>query len=113
MLGRQAQHRAAFALAVDGLVGPAAQAVLVAGGHQRKAGGRAHGRVGVALCELETRSGELVEHRRDLAELRVAAAVAAEVGKAEVIGHDEDDVGPFFADVCHVLMVWICTGSDF
>ena len=30
MLGRQAQHLAAFALAVDGLVGPAAQAVLQA-----------------------------------------------------------------------------------
>jgi hypothetical protein len=34
-----------------------------------------------------------VEHGRDRAEHGIAAAVAAEVGEAEVVGDDEDDVG--------------------
>ncbi len=102
VLGRQAQRGAALAFAVDRLFGRAAQAVLVARRHERKAGGRAHGRVGIALCELEASCGQLVEHGRDLAKLRVTPAVAAQVGKTQVVGHDEDDVGALCSSRCGV-----------
>ena len=89
VLGRQAQRRAASALAVDRLLGGAAQPVLIAAGHQGEARRRAHRRVRVALREADALARHRVEHRRD----RNAAAVAAEVGEAEVVGDDEDEVG--------------------
>ena len=88
MLGRQTERRAAAAPAVDRLLGGAAQPVLVARRHQREPGRRADRRVRIALRHPQAAGGEAVEHRRD----RLAAAVAAEVGEAEVVGDDEDDV---------------------
>ena len=57
-----------------------------------EARGRAHGRVRVALGELQAVGGQAVEHGRHGAESGIAAAVAAQVGIAEVVGDDEDDV---------------------
>ena len=92
-VGRQPQRCAAFAAAVDGLFHAAAQAVLVAHGHQREAGWRAHGRVGITLGEPHATGGQCVYMGRDRAEWRVAPTVAAQVGVAQVVRHDIDDVG--------------------
>mmetsp|Transcript_67487 Transcript_67487/g.186944 ORF Transcript_67487/g.186944 Transcript_67487/m.186944 type:complete len:527 (-) Transcript_67487:101-1681(-) len=71
------------------LLQPAAQPVLVAAGDQAKARGRAHGRVGIALREADALGGQLVEVGRGV----VALAVDAEVGPAQVVGQDKEDVG--------------------
>ena len=81
-----------LAAAVDRL-STAAQAVPVAGGHQRESRGRTHWRVVVALGEAQAVGGKLVDNRRYAAEGSVAATVAAEIGEAEIVGDDEDDVG--------------------
>ena len=49
------------------------------------------------LYEGEAQAGrrKRIQLRRDGAERGIAAAVAAEVGEAEVVGDDEDDVGSF------------------
>ncbi len=90
--GRQAQAVVAAGGGADGFLGRAAQAVLVARRHEREARGRAHGRVGVALGELQSAGGQAVQHGRNGAEGGIAAAVAPQVGIAQVIGHDEEDV---------------------
>ena len=93
MVRRQAQHRVAAVTARDRLVVAAAQPVLEAPGHQREARGRAHRRVGVPVGEAQAVGGQAVELRG----ARRPATVAAEVSKAEVVGEDEDEVGPHAA----------------
>ena len=69
----------------------------IAAGHQGRAGRGAHGHA-VEVFEPHTLVRELVDVRG----LDVAAAIA-EVGIAEVVGHDEDDVGfacPASSGVC-------------
>ena len=57
--------------------------------HQARPGRGAVGTAGVGGRELHARSGQAVQVRRlDL------APVAAQVGVAHVVRHDEDDVGP-------------------
>ena len=80
--------------AADGLLGRTAQAVLPAPGGQGEARRRADGRVGIALHEADAARGQAIEHRRHRAEVGWSSAVAAEVGIAEIVGDDEDDVGP-------------------
>ena len=58
--------------------------------HQRAARGRAHGAAGVELREARAFPRHAVQPGR--AELRLA--VRAHVSVAEVVGQDEDDVGP-------------------
>jgi hypothetical protein len=87
---RQAQHRVAAVTARDRLVVAAAQPVLEAPGHQREARGRAHRRVGVPVGEAQAVGGQAVE----LGGARRPAAVTAEVSVAEVVGEDEDEIGP-------------------
>ena len=57
--------------------------------HENTAGGSANRRSGVAVGEEETLFG----HTVDVGCHDVLRAVAAEIGIALVIGHDEDDVG--------------------
>ncbi len=90
MPGRQAQRVGG---AGDRLLQAAAQAVLVAPGDQREAGRRADRRVGVGLGEADALPGQLVQLRRG----EVGLAVDAQVGMAQVVGQDEDDVRLFAA----------------
>ena len=94
VIGRQAQHLVAMH-AGDGLLGRTAQAVLPAARGQRKARGRAHRRVGVAAREAQALGGHGVQARRDVGGVvvRIARTGAAQVGIAEVIGQDEDQIG--------------------
>jgi hypothetical protein len=39
--------------------------------------------------------GQAVEHGGDFAKLRIAATVAAQIGKSQVIGDDEDEAEAF------------------
>ena len=64
-------------------------ALLVAACHQGSAGGRADGTVGMVVGAFHAGAGELV----DVGGLDGLAAVAGDVPVAEVVGHDEDDVG--------------------
>jgi hypothetical protein len=79
----------------DGFLGRTAQAVLPAARGQRKARGRAHRRVGVAAREAQALGGHGVQARRDVGGVvvRIARTGAAQVGIAEVIGQDEDQIG--------------------
>ena len=67
-----------------------ARAVLAA--HQRGPGGLAVRAAGVAVGEPHPLGGQAVDVRR----LVVLAAEAADVGVAEVVGQDEDDIRPRF-----------------
>ena len=80
--GRQAQGGAGARFAVDGLLSGAAQAVLVARGHEAKSCGRANRGIGVPVSELQTIGRKRVNNGRDFAKLSVPPAVAAQVGKA-------------------------------
>ncbi len=71
------------------LLQPDLQPVLVTAGHQADPGGRADRGVGIGLHEAQTLGCEAVDVRR----LVVRPAVAADVGVAEVVGQQEDDVG--------------------
>ena len=64
MRRRQAQIVPPARLARDRLLGRAPEAILVAAGHQRKARGRAHRRVGIAVGEAQPGSRHRVEARR-------------------------------------------------
>src|SRR6185312_1413719 len=108
---RQAQRGTAAALAVDRLLCRAAQTVLVARRHQREACRRAHRRVGVALRELEALCGEAVEHGRDGAKHGITPAIAAEISVAEIISHDEDDIGLFHQALLSVFSRLSCWWS--
>ena len=65
------------------------QALLPAAGDERGASGGADAGVGVGLGEPDALGGEAIDVRGGV----VAAAVAGEVGVAEVVGHDEQEVG--------------------
>ncbi|MNC39655.1 hypothetical protein D3C75_883250 [compost metagenome] len=61
--------------------------VVVRAGHQHRAGDRT-GRRGVQVGELQTIPGQLIQGGRiDF------AAIAAQVGIPQVIGHDQQDIG--------------------
>ena len=105
---RQAQHRIAAVAARDRLVVAAAQPVLEAPGHQREARGRADRRVGVPVGEAQAVGGQTVE----LGGARRPAAVTAEVRIAEVVGEDEDEVGPHrAADPAEPRVQFACTND--
>ena len=65
------------------------KAVLIAAGDEGDAGGAADGGVCVGLGEAHAFGGEAV----DVEGLVFAAAIAGDVGVAEIVGHDVDDVG--------------------
>jgi hypothetical protein len=73
------------------------QTVLVPGRHQAKSSGRANWRVGIAIRELQAICGQLVEHRRHFAKRCITTTVTSQIGKPQVVGHDEDDVRAFHA----------------
>jgi len=89
MLGRKADRRAAVEARGHRFLGRAPQLVLVAPGDHREPGRRADRRVGVSAIEAQALFRHPVEARRN----RCAPAVTAEVGIAEVVGNDEDEVG--------------------
>ena len=74
---------------LDRLVGAPAQAVLPAAGSEREARRRAHRGVRVAVGEAHAGRGDRIEAGRAAR----AAAVAAEVGVAEIVSEDEDEAG--------------------
>src|SRR5438876_582273 len=88
MAGWQADHLVAAHGAADRLLGGAADAVLVAPGGESKARRRADRRIGIAAREAQA----LDRHAIDVGRGRRAAAVATEVGVAEIVGKDEDEV---------------------
>ena len=102
VLGWQPQRGAALALAVDGLFRRAAQTVLIACGHERKARGRAHGAVGVALRKHHAVFGERIDHGRHLTKGGLACAIATQVCVAQIVGHNKNDVGS-----CHDFLIFI------
>jgi hypothetical protein len=86
MIGRQADVLRRYG--VDRLLQADREAILVAAGDQRGARGRADRGIGVALGEAHSLKREPVDVRGEI----VALAVAAHVGVAEIVRHDEDDV---------------------
>src|SRR5258707_2670262 len=86
MAGRQADILGSRR--IDRLFEPDWKAILIAPGDQRRARRRANGRVRVALREHQSLDRQAVDVRRRI----ITLAVAAHVGIAEVIRHDEDDV---------------------
>src|SRR6185369_14604883 len=64
------------------------EALLVASGHNARARGTAERVRDVAGGEAHATAGEGIEVRRR----NVAAALKAEVGEAQIVGEDEDDV---------------------
>ena len=66
-----------------------AYALLITASDQGCAGGAAEGAIGVALRKAHALGGETIDGGR----ADVFSAVTGEVGEAEVIGEDEDDVG--------------------
>jgi hypothetical protein len=85
---RQAELGVAARAAGERLVGGAAQAMLPAPGGEREARRRAHRGIGVAVGEAHALPRHAVEHRRAVR----PSAIAAEVGVAEVVGQDKDEV---------------------
>jgi len=75
--------------AIDVADGVDARARAVLSGHESGAGRLAIGATGVGGCAAEAFAGHLI----DVGRFVIAAAVTGEVGIAEVIGEDEDDVG--------------------
>ncbi len=84
MLGREADLRAAN----QRLLEPQPQSILVAAGDQRETRGGADGGIGVALKEAHPSRGDAVNIGRG----KIAASVTGDVGIAEVVGKDKDDV---------------------
>src|SRR5260370_14852056 len=84
MLGREADLR----VANQWLLEPQPQPILVAASDQRKTRRGADGRIGVTLKEAHPSRGDAVNIGRG----KVAASVTGEVGIAEVVGKNKDDV---------------------
>src|SRR5580704_11061473 len=80
MLGREADLR----VAKQRLLEPQTQPILVAAGDQRETRGGADGGIGIALKEAHP--------SRDIGRGKVAASVTGDVGIAEVVGENKDDV---------------------
>ncbi len=84
-----------------GEVGPAREPVgqvearRMPAGHERGPGRRADGTGRIRLREPASSGGELVEVRGPVE----PAPVAAEIGPAQVVGHDQDHVGTLLAGV--------------
>ncbi len=95
--GRVRGFEAQFAIA-ERFFQPHAHAVLIAPGDQADACGRTDSRVGIAMQELHALRREAIEHRR----LVFTPTVAGEVSKAEVVGHDKEEIG---------LARWIAGGA--
>ena len=84
MLGREADLR----VANQRLLEAQTQPILVAAGDQRETRGGADGGIGVALKEAHPSRGDAVNIGRG----KVAASVTGDVGIAEVVGKNKDDV---------------------
>src|SRR5215831_8886007 len=87
MLGRQANLR----VADQRLLEPQPQPVLVTAGDQRETRGGADGGIGVTLKEAHSSRGDAVNIWCG----EVAASVTGDVGIAEVVGKNKDDVRRF------------------
>src|SRR6267378_1251680 len=74
----------------DWFLKPCHETILIASRDQRRSRRRAYGRIRIALSETDPLDREAVNVRRRV----VTLAVAAQVGVAEVVGHDEDDIRP-------------------
>jgi hypothetical protein len=85
----RAQRAGAPVKAVDAADGVDAGAGAVLAAEQRRARRLAVGAAGVAVREPHSLAGQAVDVRR----LVVLAAVGGDVGVAEVVGEDQDDVG--------------------
>ena len=75
--------------AVDAADGVDARSRAVLTAHERGAGGLAIRAAGVAVGEFHAAGGELI----DVWGFVVFAAEAGEVGVAEIVGEDENDIG--------------------
>src|SRR5215813_2631798 len=67
-----------------------AAALLIASGHQPRAGGTTNGPAGMEIGEADAARGEAVEIRRP----NVGVAVAAHVAVAEIVGENQQNVRP-------------------
>ena len=67
---------------------PDGQPVLVTPGNQRDAGGGADRGIGIGLREAHTLGGDAI----DVGRREIAAAVAGDIGIAEVVGENEQNV---------------------
>ena len=67
---------------------PDVQSVLVTPGNQRDAGGGADRGIGVGLRKAHALGGDAV----DIGRREVAAAIAGDIGIAEVVGENEQNV---------------------
>ena len=71
------------------LLEPDLRSVLVTPGNQRDAGGGADRGIGVGLRKAHALGGDAV----DIGRREVAAAIAGDIGIAEVVGENEQNVG--------------------
>ncbi len=72
----------------QGLFKPHRQPVLVAPGNQRHPGGGADRGIGVGLREAHSLGGDAI----DIGRCEVAAAIAGNIGIAEIVGENEKNV---------------------
>ena len=72
------------------MVQPAGKAVLISARHEGETGGRTHAAVGIGSMHRHPTRGERIERGRG----DIFAPEAAEIGKAEIVGENEDDIGP-------------------
>jgi hypothetical protein len=89
MVGREAGQHAGGVRAADRLFESGSEAVLVTPGGKCHPCRRAHRGIGIGLVELQALAGKLIEHGR----LVIAPAITAEIGKTEIVGKNEEDVG--------------------
>ena len=87
--GRMFRRQADFGITRQRLFQPYSQAVLVAAGDQSCARGGTNRRVGIGFEEAHARRGDAVDIRR----MEIRPSVTGDVGVAQIVGQDEDDVG--------------------
>src|SRR5205823_14915700 len=73
---------------LQGLLKTYAQPVLIAAGDQRRSARGAYGGIGIGLQETNA----VVGNRIDIRCAQVRAPVAGDIGKAEIVGENEDNV---------------------
>ena len=84
---RRMRRRQADIAAAQRLLQADRQAVLVTPRHQRDPARRADRAVGISVAEFDAVGRQPIERRRR----EIAAAVAGEIGVAEIVGHDEKE----------------------
>ena len=94
VIRRQAEHLVAMG-AGNRLFCRTAQTVLPAARGQRKAGRRAHGRVGIAARKPHARACQGIKPWRDIGGIAVhiARAGTTQIGVAQVISQNKDQIG--------------------